>query len=503
MKKIYLLLILAVGLITSCDMDTTPVGTIFEDESLMTPDDFSSMRNGLYSGLRSSIGGTAFYTASDVQSDEFHALVGNSNTFGDMYRWDFTPQNSYIGTVYSNYQYVIGRANFIIDGYNKCDMSDPTVFSEVGIATADSAKGDAFFARAYCIFMLSQYFCADYDASTADEPNTGVSYRTDYAPSSDPATYPARKTLAETYKQVENDLDSAARYIKAAGFPSDDRISVDAITALRARIALVKDDYKNAASYAASLIDGGNYILASSVDELVDLWANDGGMETILQFTVGADKQLVSGNSIYYQPVDRNPDFIPTKTLIDLYSAKDYRKSAYFNTLDITTTIGTSGTVYGFNKIPLETRLYKGMQSTSSRGAIEPKMFRIAEMYLIAAEAYAQDNNLEKAAYYLNELERNRIADYKDQTFTSKESIMQEIMDERTREMVGEGTRMFDIKRWHIAMERGKAQQEDLCLLPGPTTTDLIRPANSDKMTWPIPQNEIDLTDKIVQNPGY
>ena len=346
MKKIYLLLALTVGLVTSCDMNTAPVGTISETESLMTPNDFSSMRNGLYSGLRSSIGGTAFYTASDVQSDEFHALVGNSNTFGDMYRWDFTPQNSYIGAVYSNYQAVIARANFIIDGYNKCNMSDPSVFDASGIAVAKSAKGDAFFARAYCIFMLSQYFCADFEESSADEPNTGVSYRTDYAPSSNPATYPARKTLAETFAQVEEDLDSAALYITLAGAPSNDRVSVDAITALRARMALAKDDYKNAASYAVSLINGGNYLLASSASEIVELWAEDGGLETILQFSIGAPDQLVSGNSIYFQPVDRNPDFVPTQTLLDLYDAGDYRKAAYFNTLDITTTTGTSGTVY-------------------------------------------------------------------------------------------------------------------------------------------------------------
>lgn len=506
MKKIYLLLALTVGLVTSCDMDTMPAGTIPEEEALMTPDDFRAMRNGLYSGLRSSVGGTAFYTASDVQSDEFHALVGNSNTFGDMYRWDFTPQNSYVSTVYGNYQAVIARANFIIQGYNSCDFSDASTFDEEGMAIARAAKGDSFFARAYCLFMLSQYFCADYEASTADEPNSGVSYRLDYAPSSDPSTYPARKTLNETYAQIEEDLDSAALYITTAGAISSDRITVDAITALRARAALAKDDYTNASSYASSLVDGGNYILASSASDLTDLWSNDGGMETILQLAIGDPNQFVSGNTIYYQPVDRNPDFVPTQTLLDLYSANDYRRSVYFNTLDITTTTGTSGTVFGFNKIPLETRLYNG--TTDSRGVIEPKVFRIAEMYLIAAEAYAQlangnDNNLTRAAYYLNELERNRIRDYQDQTFASRDAIMQEIMDERTREMLGEGTRMFDIKRWHIVMERGEAQNESLCLTPGSTTTSLTRPADSDRMTWPIPQNEIDLTDRIVQNPGY
>lgn len=504
MKKIYLLLALTVGLVSSCDMDTTPYGTIPEDEALMTPDDFTSMRNGLYAGLRSSVGGNTFYTPIEAQSDEFHALVGNSNTYGDMYRWDFTPQNSYVGTVYGNYQAVIARANFIIQGYNSCDFSDTNTFNEEGMATARAAKGDAFFARAYSLFMLSQYFCADYEESTADEPNTGVSYRLDYAPSSDPSTYPARKTLNETYTQIEADLDSAALYVTAAGAISSDRITVDAITALRARAALAKDDYANAASYAASLVDGGNYILASSPAEIVDMWTNDAGMETILQLTVGDANQLVAGSGTYYQPVDHPyVDFVPTQTVIDLYSANDYRLSAYFNQLDIVTTTGISGRVYGFNKFPLETRLYQASPSTETRSVIEPKVFRIAEMYLIAAEAYAQDNNLTRAAYYLNELERNRIRGYDDQTFASKDAIMQEIMNERLREMIGEGTRMFDIKRWHVALQRGEAQNEDLCLTPGSTTTSLSRPADSDRMTWPIPKNETDLTDRIVQNPGY
>lgn len=503
MKKIYLLLALTVGLVSSCDMDKNPYNSIPESEALMTAEDFTAMRNGLYSGLRSSVGGNVFYTTPEVQCDEFHALIGNSNTYGDMYRWDFTPQTGNIGTVYANYQAIIARANFIIDGYNKCDFSDAGEFDAEGMAAARAAKGDAFFSRAYCIFMLSQYFCADYEASTADEPNSGVSYRTDYAPSSDPSTYPARKTLNETMAQVKEDLDSAAQYITTAGEPCSSRISVDAITALRARMALAMDDYANAASYASSLIDGGTYVLAGSTSELEDLWANDGGVETIFQLIISGSEQLVSGSGTYYQPVDQNPDFVPTQTLLDLYSDNDYRKAAYFNTHDITTTTGTSGTVYCFNKFPLETRLYQSMQTSDSRSVIEPKVFRIAEMYLIAAEAYAQDNNITRAAYYLNELESKRIRGYVAQTFTSKQDIMDEIMRERQREMVGEGTRLIDIKRWHIDMVRGEAQQEDLCLLPGPTTTSLTRPADSDRLTWPIPQNEIDLTDRIVQNPGY
>lgn len=80
---------------------------------------------------------------------------------------------------------------------------------------------------------------------------------------------------------------------------------------------------------------------------------------------------------------------------------------------------------------------------------------------------------------------------------------MTEVRNEREREMVGEGSRLFDLKRWHLGMTRGKAQQEDLLLLPGSTTTELSRLASDPRFTWPIPKHEMDVNKKLVQNPGY
>ena len=151
MKKIYLFLALTAGLLVSCDMDKEPYGSLKDTEALQTPTDFKAMRVGLYSALRGTIGGNGRYTTPEVQCDGFHALIGNSNTFGDMYRWDFTPQNSTIDGVYGGYQSAITRANFIIDGYNKCDMSDKSLFTDAEMVSVRAAKGDAFFLRAYSI----------------------------------------------------------------------------------------------------------------------------------------------------------------------------------------------------------------------------------------------------------------------------------------------------------------------------------------------------------------
>lgn len=506
MKKILFLLALASGILASCDMDKKPYDSIPDTEALTTPSDFKNMRVGLYSGLRSSVGGTTFYNTPEIQSDCFHAVVGFSNTYGDMYRWTFTSATSEFATVYGNYQSLISRANFIIDGYNKCDMSNSIIFTPAEKANVDVIKGEAFFTRAYSIFGLAQYFCADYDAATANNEQSGVSYRLDYAPSSSNSTYPKRYTLAETYSQIEEDLDSAAKYIQAVGVPCNDRMSKDAITALRARVALAKDDYAKAAQLAESLITDGTYTLASTQDELIDLWQNDGGDETIFQLAIASKDELPAATGTYYQPfsVGGTPDYLPTKTLTDLYDRNDIRKPVYFNVLTLNTVNGSTGTVYGFNKYIDHGRVWNDFNKIEdARFVIEPKMFRIAEMYLIAAEAYAQNNQLDKANTYLKELKEARISGYQHENIANPQAFMNELKNERTREMVTEGTRLFDLKRWHDDMKRGEPQQTDLCLLPGQATTQLVKSANDPKFVWPIPKHETDANPNIKQNPGY
>lgn len=503
MKKTYLMLALAAGLLASCDMDKEPYNALPDTEGISTPTDFANARVGLYSGLRSSIDGN-FYNAPEIQCDGFDAVTGFSNTLGDMYRHTFTSSTGYFETVYANYQAIMSRANYILDGWKKFEAK--STYSAENIATVKTTVGDAYYTRAYAIFMLSQYFCADYEPETADAANSGVSYRLDYAPSSNAGTYPARKTLKETMKQVSDDLDSAAVYITAQGEASYGYYSKDAITALRARMALYTHDYTVAAQQATELINSGRYTLAADADELEDLWHNDGGNETILQLAVPTKDELPAQTGIRYQPYSDGavPDYVPTQTLMDLYADQDYRKSVFFNQITINTNTGATGTVYAFNKYADHGGLYDKLQGYEyARFAIEPKVFTIAEMYLIAAEAYTQDGDLTNGAKYLNELKAARIEGYTETAFPTKNALMSEVKNEREREMVGQGTRLFDLKRWHEGIKRGTPQDRSLCLLPGATTTDFTEAANSPKMTWPIPKHETDVNKKIVQNPGY
>ena len=66
MKNKYLMFaaMAAVMGLSSCDMDKTPYDSLVDTEALQTVTDFKNIRAGIYSGLRSSIGGT-FYICPD------------------------------------------------------------------------------------------------------------------------------------------------------------------------------------------------------------------------------------------------------------------------------------------------------------------------------------------------------------------------------------------------------------------------------------------------------
>lgn len=506
MKNKYLMFaaMAAVMGLSSCDMDKTPYDSLVDTEALQTVTDFKNIRAGIYSGLRSSIGGT-FYNSTEIQSGYFNAVSGFTNTYGDMYYWNFNSQSQDFDGIYGSYQAIISRANYIIDGYNKCSFADKEQFTDdVMKNTINPVKGEAYFARAYAIFMLSQYFSPAYSETTANEPNTGVSYSLTYAPSSNQSSYPGRNTLAETYQRVSDDLDDAAKLVAAKGEASSAYVTQDAINALRARMELNRGNYKKAADIAKDLIEGGNYALAADKADLEDIFYNDGGMETILQMVSASASELPSSTGYHFQIAEKGkvPDYVPTQALLDLYSDKDYRLPVYFNKINVSTADGASASVYALNKYPDQGGLYKKYGS-SARFTSEPKVFRIAEMYLIAAEGYAMSDDLETASIYLNQLQENRIKGFTDVTYTSKDDIMAEIKNERAREFVGEGMHLFDLKRWHEGVKRGTPQNLSICLLPGANTTELDKPADSYLMTWPIPRHELDTNPQIKQNPGY
>lgn len=512
MKKLYAIIISVFSLgLVSCDMDLKPYNAIPDTEALQSYTDFVNLRTGLYSPLRGMTTGGNLLVP-EMMTDNFNAVVGFSNSYGDMYRWQYNTQTDDFESIWGGYQGLIGRCNHLIQFAQLVDLTDEEKFSEDQALEANQVIGEAYFIRAFCLFNLAQYFCADYEASTANQPNSGIAFSTEYAPTSDNSKYPARATLAETYEQIKSDIAAAKPLIPAKPTSLNSAnpqafVSQDVITAFEARVALAMDDYATAAQKATQLINSGNYALCADADEIVDMWHNDNTPEAIWQLPIPSSNELANQTGQYFLPYNdgSTPDYIPSGDFLDIWYSNDMRIPAYFKVETISTSNGTTGTVYELNKYPDDSNIHQNIVKTESgRWQSEPKVFRIAEMYLIAAEAYAQSGNVSEGAKYLNELQANRFSNFTAETYGNATELMNEVKNERRREMVCEGTRLFDLKRWKMGVNRTSTQQDDLCLFPGSSvTTNLVKAANDPKMILPIPKAEIDANPQIVQNPGY
>jgi hypothetical protein len=132
----------------------------------------------------------------------------------------------------------------------------------------------------------------------------------------------------------------------------------------------------------------------------------------------------------------------------------------------------------------------------SPRGGriVDVKAIRTAEMYLIRAEANAELNNLTAATDDLNFLRSKRITGYTNVTFSDKGSLIDAILLERFKELAFEGFRFFDLKRRGLPVVRNASDVD--------SPNWITLPANNDRFTLPIPNDEILANPNMVQNPG-
>lgn len=497
MKKILYTLIGIAGLsLASCDMDKYPYDKIPTDESLQTLSDFKNFRNGFYEYTQLLFTGS-YILQPEIQADGLNAVIDFSNNYGTWYRWQQTAED---GGQWSGFYALISNCNLVLEK----GASLMHTFSEADQIALKQYLGEAYFMRALAYEELAIRFCKPYHTSTAAN-DWGVPLVTKYAPSSDASTFPSRAKLDQTYKFILADLDSAAKYVTSEGMQNSGYLTEDAVSALKARVALQMGNYSAAIQAAKPLVDGEKYPLVTSASALKKMWTNDVSTEIIFQpiFKAG---QLGSATGTVL--IDKsgsntklNPDFIPTQTVLDLYDkANDLRFGVYFKPGSMTFSSGTA-ILYYCTKYPGNPTYCSG----NTQFVNAPKIFRIAEMYLILAEAYKQSNDEASALKYLNALRSKRIQGYVNQTYRG-ETLTNEIRKERQRELYMEGYRLWDLKRYKTGLHGRVPQDGTYVYLNGnDNTTNISKETTDFRFVWPIPSHEINANPQIKnqQNDGY
>lgn len=129
-------------------------------------------------------------------------------------------------------------------------------------------------------------------------------------------------------------------------------------------------------------------------------------------------------------------------------------------------------------------------------GSRDVFVIRLAELYLIAAEANLQSNPSE-ALSFINTLRRTRAKAGKEQDMeiSSADLTIDFILEERARELAGEQIRWFDLKRTHQLLPYVQRYNPD--------AKNNIKEYHQVR---PIPQSQLDAIlnkDDFKQNPGY
>lgn len=495
--KNILSLIGSVALLASCNdaVEIDQPGRLDADAAFQSVSDLEAGLFGVYNTLDN----TPEIAFTSIFTDELAIGFDNGGQGLADYGFVLNAGSTAPATMWVNQYQTINAANRLIDA---AQLIEP----ESGeVAEYENILGQAYAIRAYAHFQLQSYFTTDY----TDDSALGV-IAVDFVPTIDQQLL--RNTNGEVFGLIENDLDKAASLLAADNGPTF--MDQDFVTALRARMAAYRQDYALAASASQELLD--KYELANRA-EYEAMFLDTDNTEIIfkLERTIGDtyDRQGATGSPIAggwagarFAFVDAtlagSPYFEMGRALFNELDTDDIR---YDVMVAPTSVIDPD---YATNNNPetdiLVIQKYPGSEGQPLMNDL--KIFRLSEMLLIRAEAYAANGNLNgasnSAAALLKELADARFGtDTALPTFSSQQEAFAAILEARFIELAYEGHRYKDLKRLGARAGVGVMKDPIDCAFNGACTLD----PNDYRFTLPLPIVEFNANPGLreQQNPGY
>lgn len=408
----------------------------------------------IYNRLRDAVlvtgGSNGISTLLGYYADEF-TYYGNLGSVGaNFYTNGLLSSDLYVAATWNDSYNLVYQANAVLEGVKKSAV----------IAEEDKKQleGEALFVRAYIQFHLLNLFGSiPYITTTDYRINTTV----------------GKIEPGSVYPLIIADLEEA-RSLLSDTYVGADRVRPNrsVATALLARIYLYTNNWTAAETEATSVINNtAVYTWVGNLDN-VFLKNSTGTLWQLMPASTGANTK--EAQQFIFNSVPP-PSIALSNELLAAFEPGDQRKMHWTGSLS-----NSTGTWY---------YAYKYKQKNTTASSVEYSiLFRLEELYLIRAEARAQNLDIMGAQADLNKI-RNR-AGLADTPANTKEQLVDAIIKERRVELFSElGHRWFDLKR------TGKANTILDVEKPGWDATDIL---------WPLPKQELLLNPKLEpQNPGY
>lgn len=487
----YIIVVAFWGIIglSSCSgfLDMQPSNSSGSGTAITTPADAKVVINGIMRAMTSSsYYGRNFMMYGDAKGGDL-TIYSAGRGLDALYSFNHSAtSNSYSG--------------FWGTGYN-CIMQINTLLENIAALEAGGAtgfslyKGQALTLRALVYFDLVRLYGLPYNY---DKTSYGVPNVTTALPAN---AQPTRATVETNYTQILNDLTAGMPLLAESKSPVNGYIGYYANLALQARVKLYMEDYDGALAAAEEIINDHKYELYEP-SEWVASWTKRYGSESILELDMDNESDLGTGSLGFYLM-----RYKQVNSAMGWFLASDYflnRLSA--DDTDVRWGVMDNDEYWSDTKTERKGACYKYLGDTDLSGdggetytAVNIKVIRLSEVYLIAAEAalHATTPNKGLAATYLNEI-RKRAPKL---VPASAETISDDmILDERSKELFCEGQRFFDMIRMNKTIEFN----DDFQGVPI-TKRDKTIDRTFDKIVLPISQDEINANPALKgeQNEAY
>ncbi|MCC5929913.1 MAG: RagB/SusD family nutrient uptake outer membrane protein [Cyclobacteriaceae bacterium] len=441
MKKI-LSLILMIAAVSSCD--------------ILEPEPFTALdaNNAVVSGASAQTVLRGAYAA--MQHPDYYGIeyICNNDLIADnaIYQGFFDSQleldqmavpfaNLWVNNAWFRIYRVISIANLLIAQVP--DLEDPNL--------SDTARnrilGQAYAIRALAHFDLLRYFGEHYDAGSS----FGIPLVTEPILGEIPDI--TRASVADTYSLIMGDIQEAES--KLQGFNDVGAMNYWALISLRSRVNLYRKNYTAAFNDANTVIGSGRFSL---VGDLVGvLYSTSTSAETIFDLEFN-DQDQSSFNVFLIRRDEYNVD----SRLLAAFEPGDRRREL-------------------FDFLRNANRCFKYPDGT---GADNAKIFRLAELLLIRSEAAAMAQQDPNAGLDDLNLIRQRAGLAPLTGFSTMDEFVAALLQERRIELSYEGHRFFDLVRFNKIQE-------------------VLGINENFRRILPIPRDELQVSDVLVQNPGY
>lgn len=286
--------------------------------------------------------------------------------------------------------------------------------------TREQLLSEAYLLRAYAHFELVNLYAVPYNETTAaTDRGIPLQLRIDIEQEF------KRESVAKVYAQVLADVEEGLRYaqIESQTIENKYRFSKQGALALKARVLIYMSDWQGALETAESLIPA---------------------------LTL---ENLNSEDAVQPHQYDSKESIVALEMPINTVITDDMNMSSDF--MEKVFDTNKEGEQYGDRRLDLCFRYspWSGYVTKKTKDGKGRVSFRAAEIYLIAAEAAANNGSLMKAVEYLSKLNENRLLPSFYMTKVAalknmnREELIAEVAAERARELTIEGHRWYDLRR--------------------------------------------------------